>query len=171
MADSSKAEEATKPTKDQDKGSKDASDQRPRDIPAVAYEEVDSSFLSAVFGSDKNVRPSSTNNSTLHRSTLSKATVRYSKQSSDEDLEARRKVVLTPLSNDRAQAMGAGQRFLNNLRASNWRIADDRAADSEDQGIHMYRMHAATSTNSGFCQVSLILLINAPMIGHVHLKY
>jgi hypothetical protein len=155
MAESSKAAAETSPVELDDSGSKVTTNPCPREIPAAAYDEVDSSFLNSMFGGDRNCR--SSNNSTLHRSTLSKSTIRYSKQTSDEDLEARRAVLVTPISQGRAQAMGAGQRFLNNLRASNWRItAEERVNDSSDQGIHMYRMQAATSTNAGFCRVSFI---------------
>lgn len=55
--------------------------------------------------------------------------------------------------------MGAGQRFFNNLRASNWRLGgEERVNDSWDQSIHMYRMQAATATNAGFCRVRFILM-------------
>jgi hypothetical protein len=149
-----KSEDEMQPNNHQSSSSSGPSATINAPAPPEMPDEVDTSFLVGLFGSEKNIRSSSLNHSTMHKSTLSRSAVRYSKEASEDDLEARRKVVVTPLSNDRAQAMGAGQRFLNNLRASKWAMGEEGAEDSSERGIRMYRLQsAATSTNDGCCQV------------------
>ena len=65
-------------------------------------------------------------------------------------------MVVTPLSQERAQVHDAGQRFLNNFRAS----AGDVAEESSEGEFRMYLMQAAKTSRMGRCQVSIFIMLS-----------
>ena len=130
----------------------------PRSIPVSDEYTVDNAYLN-----EHNERATSSSSTpTLHRASITRSTIRYSKRESDEDLEERRKVMVTPLRNGRGRTMSAGRRFftrmkdylLGSSRASH--IGDERGDNSSKHEVQMYHVHTTNSNSVGYCKVRFV---------------
>lgn len=82
----------------------------------------------------------------------SRRVLRSSTNPSEDDADERRTVLITPLTQDRGKAMGAGERFMRNFRGSY--LDEERGDSGGGAGVHMYRLQATTMSNKGFCEVN-----------------
>ncbi|KAL3776253.1 hypothetical protein HJC23_002973 [Cyclotella cryptica] len=112
-----------------------------------AANDATSVVLNCVFGSTD--PPLETASKTSWKRSISRRVLRYSTQASDGNIEERRGVVVTPLTQENGTAMGAGRRFLRNFRGS---AREDEVEVSPKDGVQIYRMQATRTSNVGCCK-------------------